>query len=114
MKTQGEGGASQAESQTLTESPHSLRRNNLADTSILGFQLQELCKERFLLFKPMVLCYSRASQVVLMVKNPSANARDAKDADSIPGLGGFPRRRVWQLTPVFLPGKSHGQRSLAG
>ena len=24
------------------------------------------------------------------------------------------RRRKWQLTPVFLPGKSHGQRSLAG
>ena len=23
-------------------------------------------------------------------------------------------RRKWQLTPVFLPGKSHGQRSLAG
>ena len=24
------------------------------------------------------------------------------------------RRRKWQSTPVFLPGKSHGQRSLAG
>ena len=24
------------------------------------------------------------------------------------------KRRKWQLTPVFLPGKSHGQRSLAG
>ena len=23
-------------------------------------------------------------------------------------------RRKWQLIPVFLPGKSHGQRSLAG
>ena len=28
----------------------------------------------------------------------------------IPGLG----RRKWQPTPVFLPGKSHGWRSLAG
>ena len=26
----------------------------------------------------------------------------------------FPWRRKWQLTPVFLPGESHGQRSLAG
>ena len=26
----------------------------------------------------------------------------------------IPRRRKWQPTPVFLPGKSHGQRSLAG
>ena len=25
-----------------------------------------------------------------------------------------PCRRDWQPTPVFLPGKSHGQRSLAG
>ena len=25
-----------------------------------------------------------------------------------------PWRREWQPTPVFLPGKSHGQRSLAG
>ena len=24
------------------------------------------------------------------------------------------RRRKWQPTPVFLPGKVHGQRSLAG
>ena len=26
----------------------------------------------------------------------------------------FPWRREWQPTPVFLPGESHGQRSLAG
>ena len=25
-----------------------------------------------------------------------------------------PWRREWQPTPVFFPGKSHGQRSLAG
>ena len=29
---------------------------------------------------------------------------------SIPGLG----KRAWQPTPVFLPGESHGQRSLVG
>ena len=33
---------------------------------------------------------------------------------SIPGLGRYPWRRKWQPTPVFLPGKPHGQRSLAG
>ena len=31
-----------------------------------------------------------------------------------PGVGKILWRRAWQLTPVFLPGKSHGQRSLAG
>ena len=28
--------------------------------------------------------------------------------------GKIPWRRAWQPTPVFLPGESHGQRSLAG
>ena len=31
-----------------------------------------------------------------------------------PCVGKIPRRRVWKPTPVFLPGKSHGQRSPAG
>ena len=30
------------------------------------------------------------------------------------GVGKIPWRRKWQPTPVFLPGKSHGQRSLVG
>ena len=29
-----------------------------------------------------------------------------------PWVGKIPWRRKWQPTPVFLPGKSHGQRSL--
>ena len=31
-----------------------------------------------------------------------------------PWVGKFPWRREWQTTPVFLPGKSHGRRSLVG
>ena len=31
-----------------------------------------------------------------------------------PRVRKIPWRRKWQPTPVFLPGKSHGQRSLAG
>ena len=31
-----------------------------------------------------------------------------------PWVGKNPWRRKWQLSPVFLPGKSHGQRSLVG
>ena len=46
-----------------------------------------------------------------MVKNPPA---DAGNVDLIPGLGRFPWRRKWQPTMLFLPGKSHGQRSLVG
>ena len=48
-----------------------------------------------------------------MVKNLPANAEDVIDAGSIPGPGGFPWKRKWQSTPVFLPSESPGQRSLA-
>ena len=45
-----------------------------------------------------------------MVKNLPANARET---GQIPGWGKIPWRRKWLPTPGFLPGKSHGQRSLA-
>ena len=32
----------------------------------------------------------------------------------IPWVGKIPWRREWQPSPVFLPGESHGQRSVAG
>ena len=31
-----------------------------------------------------------------------------------PQVGKIPWRREWQLTPGFLPGEFHGQRSLVG
>ena len=31
-----------------------------------------------------------------------------------PWVGKIPWRKAWQPTPVFLPGESHGQRSLVG
>ena len=44
------------------------------------------------------------------VKNPPAMQETWFD----PCVGKIPWRRAWQPTPVFLPGKSHGQRSLVG
>ena len=52
-------------------------------------------------------------QVALVVKNPPVKAGDVRDMGSVPGWED-PWRRKWQSTPVFLPGKSHGQRSLVG
>ena len=52
------------------------------------------------------------SQVILLVKNLPTNAGDVRDTGLIPVSGRFPWRRKWQPTPVFLPGESHGQRSL--
>ena len=52
-----------------------------------------------------------AFQVVLVVKKPSANIGDIRDAGSIPGLG---RSLEGVMATHFLPGESHGQRSLVG
>ena len=48
-----------------------------------------------------------------MVKNLPASAGDTTDTTD-PWAGKIPWRRKWQPAPVFLPGKSHGQRILAG
>ena len=55
-----------------------------------------------------------AFQVVLVVKNRSANAGDSRDMGLIPGLGRFPWSKKQQPTPVFLPEKFHGPRILGG
>ena len=50
-----------------------------------------------------------------MVKTPPAKAGDIRDVGLIdPCVRKIPWRRAWKPTPVFLPGESHGQRSLAG
>ena len=51
-------------------------------------------------------CFPRDS----VVKNLPANA--GNHGFNL-WVGKIPWRRKWQPTPVFLPGKSHGQRSLA-
>jgi len=45
------------------------------------------------------------------VSNLLANG---ENTGSIPGLGRPTEEEKWQPTPVFLAGKSHGQRSLVG
>ena len=49
--------------------------------------------------------------MVPVVKNPPTSAGDVKRHEFDLWV---PWRRSWQPTPVFLPGESHGQRSLAG
>jgi len=50
---------------------------------------------------------------VLEVKNPPANAGDVRCGVD-PWVRKILWRKAWQPTPVFLPGESHGQRTLAG
>ena len=47
-----------------------------------------------------------------MVKNLPDSAGDIRDMGSIPRLGRSPG--AGHGNPVFLPGESHGQRSLVG
>ena len=42
------------------------------------------------------------------------SACNAGDPGSIPGLERWPGEGNGKLTPVFLPGESHGQRILVG
>ena len=54
--------------------------------------------------------------MALVVKNLPASVRDAGDTGLIPGSGRSPgggTTSYWQPTPVLLPGKFYGQRSLA-
>ena len=48
-----------------------------------------------------------------MVRNPPASAGDSRDRFD-PWVRKIPWSEKWQPAPVFLPGKFHGQRSLAG
>jgi len=47
-------------------------------------------------------------------KGPACRRRRRKRHRCDPRVGKIPWRRAWQPAPVFLPGESHGQRSLAG
>ena len=48
-----------------------------------------------------------------MVKDPPASAGDTRDTSLILALED-PLEKEMAASPVFLPGKSHGPRSLAG
>ena len=47
-------------------------------------------------------------------KGSTGNAGDTGRCKFDPWVRKIPWRRAWKPTPVFLPGESHGQRSLVG
>ena len=47
-------------------------------------------------------------------KEPDCQSRRCERPEFDPWVRKIPWRRKWQPTPVFLPGESRGQRSLAG
>ena len=84
------------------------------------WEVNSLLRVTFILFivvPNMVLSIQEilsTPQVVLAVKKTCLQCRRHKRRGFNPWFGKIPWRRKWQPTPVFLPGKSHGQRSLAG
>ena len=54
----------------------------------------------------------QTSQVAQVIKNPPANAREVGSISGWRRYPGCPRK--WQPTLIFLPAKSHGQRTLVG
>ena len=47
-------------------------------------------------------------------KQPTCQRRKRKRRVFSPRVGKIPWRRAWRSMPIFLPGESHGQRSLEG
>ena len=50
----------------------------------------------------------------LVLENQVCQCRRHKRGRFDPSVRKIPWRMAWQPTPVFLPGESHGQRSLVG
>ena len=73
--------------------------------TVLGRPEDRMKGTAFLKSKPQI----QSSLVAQTVKNLPAMQETFN-----PWVEKIPWRKKWQPTPVFLPGKSHGQRSLAG
>ena len=88
----------------LFTSSHS---NGYTFMSHWGFNLSPI-------FYCVICLFVRASLEAQLVKDLPANAGDTRDVGLIPGSGRFPGEGNTGNTPVVLPGKFHGQRSLTG
>ena len=53
-------------------------------------------------------------QIGISGEEPTCQCRRCKRCRFNPWVQKMLWRRAWQATPVFSPGKSHGQRSLVG
>ena len=81
----------------------------------------EVCLARDFVHQPFLVCKGSASEpgfLVAMIRMALTQYRRwgvwvSLHLSLVLHLP-FQRRREWQPTPVFLPGESHGQRSLAG
>ena len=60
------------------------------------------------LIKPHTFFQTFKRKVLLVVKD-QLQRQETQQTQVQPLVGKIPWRRKWELTPIFLPGKSHGQ-----
>ena len=85
-------------------------RNSYLD---LGF-LRSTCENSMTLAFNMLFSTYHWLPRWLSGKKSTRQCRSHSKRESEPWVWKIHWRRKWQLNPVFLPGKSHGQKSLAG
>ena len=81
-------------------------------TCRLSEQVQEMIW--FVFFIKVHQAFLLASLVAQWLKKKKKIGQWYRRPRFYPWVGKIPWRSKWQPTPVFLPGKSHGQRSLVG
>ena len=104
-KSSGEGNGNPLQYSGL-ENPHGQR-------TLVGYSSRDHKESDMTEWLKLLLLQTGALQVALVIKNLPADAEDVRNVSSTPGWEDA-WSKIWQSVPVFLPGKSHGQRSLAG
>jgi len=90
----------------------SSRENQLQNINRVA-ELNLLSSIDDIVYLDMGLILTSASQLVLVVKEPICQCRRCKRHKFNPWIQKMPWRRACQPTTIFLPGKFHGQRTLA-
>ena len=73
-----------------------------------------LTAQEEVLYKRRIRCDARKRTGLPCLPSGKESAFQCRRVGFDPCVRLIPWRRKWQHTPVFLPGKSYGQRSLAG
>ena len=85
----------------------------VADGHYIAATRTWLLSPQFLFFRPQILSHLEFPGGA-SGKEPTCQCRRHKRYRFHPWMRKTPWRRTWHPTPVFLPGESHGRRSLVG
>ena len=88
----------------------------MVDHRMTSMQASQPLLLQFLFFSSFSLSFLFCQKLLLSIGFPGVRSKESAYKAGATGmwiqpwLGKIPWRRVWQPTPVFLPGESHGQR----